>query len=194
MGGGGLEPKIAIPAAAYGMYTNASPDFMRQPLEEKSRCLKSNKADAGVMIKTATKQGYEFARVNKDSINFTFPSSKTRRGRVGKDKAHTLDTACDQGIIVYNDENYFVRKLTPLECWRLQGWDDEYFFRAFFLDKDLAHKFNNAYQRHKNNPVRLMCWAFGHQKMSDSQLYKQAGNGVTVTVIQRIAEKFELEE
>lgn len=122
------------------LYTNDSKNFARKPLHEKSRCLKSNKHDAGV--------------------------------------------------IIYNGQKCYIRKLTPLECWRLQAWDDESFFRAFFLDKDLAHKFNIAYQRHKNNPVRLMQWAYKHQKMSDSQLYKQAGNGVTVEVIRRIGLNF----
>lgn len=82
-----------------------------------------------------------------------------------------------------------VRKLTPLECWRLQGWTDEDFFKAFFLDKKLGTRFSSIYHKHIHNPVRLMQWAFKHQKMSDSQLYKQAGNGVTVTVIQKIGEK-----
>lgn len=123
-----------------GLYTNDSKDFARGPLPKKSRCLKANKHDAGV--------------------------------------------------IFYNGQKCHIRKLTPLECWRLQAWDDESFFRAFFLDKTLAHKFNIAYQRHKNNPVRLMQWAYKHQKMSDSQLYKQAGNGVTVEVIRRIGLNF----
>lgn len=51
-----------------------------------------------------------------------------------------------------------VRKLTPKECFRLQGWPDDYFEKAQFVN-------------------------------SDSQLYKQAGNGVTVTVIEAIAKK-----
>lgn len=51
-----------------------------------------------------------------------------------------------------------IRKLTPKECFRLQGWTDDYFEKAQFVN-------------------------------SDSQLYKQAGNGVTVSVIQAIAEK-----
>ena len=50
------------------------------------------------------------------------------------------------------------RKLTPKECFRLQGWTDDYYAKAQFLN-------------------------------SDSQLYKQAGNGVTVTVIEAIARK-----
>lgn len=56
-----------------------------------------------------------------------------------------------------------IRKLTPRECFRLQGWEDEYFDRAEFVN-------------------------------SDSQLYKQAGNGVTVSVIRAIAEKMNVKE
>ncbi len=51
-----------------------------------------------------------------------------------------------------------IRKLTPRECFRLQGWSDEYFNRAELVN-------------------------------SDSQLYKQAGNGVTVPVIHEIAKR-----
>lgn len=50
-----------------------------------------------------------------------------------------------------------IRKLTPRECFRLQGWEDKYFNRASYFN-------------------------------SDSQLYKQAGNGVTVNVVQIIGE------
>lgn len=55
-----------------------------------------------------------------------------------------------------------IRKLTPKECFRLQGWSDDYFEKAQFVN-------------------------------SDSQLYKQAGNGVTVTVIEAIARKMKVE-
>jgi|694.fasta_scaffold05071_24 DNA (cytosine-5)-methyltransferase 1 len=50
-------------------------------------------------IKSATSKGYEEAREG-DSINFSVPSSETRRGRVGKGVAQTLDTSCNQAIIV----------------------------------------------------------------------------------------------
>ena len=203
-----------------GLYSNVSERFQRGILPDCSRTLKADKHDAcvaifqrphgnnkdgvhniaptltanyyqqnNVAIKTSTKAGFEFARVNRDSINLAFPDSKTRRGRVGKDKAHTLDTTCNQGII---QSDLQIRKLTPLECWRLQGWSDEDFFKAFFLDKELGIRFNKLYQKYRDNPVRIMKWAFKHQKMSDSQLYKQAGNGVTVTVIQRIGEKLNI--
>ena len=53
-------------------------------------------------------------------------------------------------------QNFRIRKLTPLECWRLQGFPDWAFYRA------------------KESGV------------SDSQLYKQAGNSVTVNVTEVI--------
>lgn len=85
-----------------------------------------------------------------------------------------LDTSCNQGIFVQVSEELTVyavwyekyqcyiaiRKLTPKECFRLQGWTDDYFEKAQFVN-------------------------------SDSQLYKQAGNGVTVNVIKAIAERME---
>ena len=55
---------------------------------------------------------------------------------------------------------YRIRKLTPRECFRLQGFPDEYFERAAAVN-------------------------------SDSQLYKQAGNSVTVNVVYEIAKKLE---
>lgn len=94
------------------------------------------------------------------------------RTEYGKEVANTLDTSCNQGIFVKVSDELIVyavwyekyqcyiaiRKLTPKECFRLQGWSDDYFEKAQFVN-------------------------------SDSQLYKQAGNGVTVTVIETIARK-----
>lgn len=58
-----------------------------------------------------------------------------------------------------------IRKLTPLECWRLQGFDDEDFYKA-------KEKLNNTFYK-------------GRDK-SNSQLYKQAGNSITVNVLEKI--------
>jgi DNA (cytosine-5)-methyltransferase 1 len=52
-----------------------------------------------VKIKSATSKGYEEA-TEGDSINFSVPNSETRRGRVGKQVAQTLDTACNQGVMI----------------------------------------------------------------------------------------------
>lgn len=53
-----------------------------------------------IYIYSAYKRGYEEARFWRDSINFQHLQSKTRRGRVGKDIAQTLDTGCEQGIAI----------------------------------------------------------------------------------------------
>lgn len=122
-------------------------------------------------VKEATKQGYDVAHEG-DSINLSVLGSKTRRGRVGKQLGNTLDTSCNQGIFVQVKDELTVyaiwyekyqcyiaiRKLTPKECFRLQGWTDDYFEKAAFVN-------------------------------SDSQLYKQAGNGVTVDVVEKIGKK-----
>ena len=73
-------------------------------------------------IATNTKLGYDIAREIEDGIRLQFPKSKTARGRVTKDKANNLDTGCQVGVI----ENYTIRKLTPVECERLQAFPDEY--------------------------------------------------------------------
>lgn len=72
-------------------------------------------------IKVATKQGYEKAEQG-DYVNITFPSSKTKRGRVGRGIAQTL--TCGDGNAIVT-ENVRIRKLTPRECLRLMGWSDE---------------------------------------------------------------------
>jgi DNA (cytosine-5)-methyltransferase 1 len=51
-----------------------------------------------IKVKSATSKGYEEA-TDGDSINLSVPTSKTRRGRVGKGVAQTLDTHCNQAVI-----------------------------------------------------------------------------------------------
>lgn len=65
-------------------------------------------------------------------------------------------TAQDRHGVALLDENIRIRRLTPRECWRLQGFPDEYFDKAR---------------------------AAG---ISDTQLYKQAGNSVSVPVAKAI--------
>ena len=134
-------------------------------------------------IPQATKQGYEWADLG-DSVNLQNLKSKTRRGRVGKQIAQTLDTGNQQYTIVQatitpsrknksqngrrfkdNEEPMFtltqndvhgvmhnktqIRRLTPIECERLQGFPDN--------------------------------WTKG---LSDTQRYKCMGNAVTTNVVE----------
>ena len=71
-------------------------------------------------IKSATKKGYEEA-TEEDSINFSVPNSETRRGRVGKGVAQTLDTQCNQAVL--QDR---IRRLTPRECFRLMDFPETF--------------------------------------------------------------------
>lgn len=162
--------------------------------------------EVGLPIREATKKGYAVAGEG-DAVNIMFPTSETRRGRVGKDgQAQTLEASgVNQGVVLPaigasrgrnidnpsdrtpgNDveqrleinsggtsntltsvqkDNYVVepplriRKLTPLECWRLQGFTDE-----------------------QHNAVEA-------SGISNSQRYKQAGNAVTVNVIEAIGSR-----
>ena len=164
----------------------------------------------GLLIKAKTKDGYQVAYPG-DSIDTAFSGQNSRRGRVGSQIAHTLTTSATQayyfidlnpdpklteiarcitarhdsgisnrkgehsGVFVestnFTDDEKFavafiepngevhigrIRKLTPRECWRLQGFTDDQF------DKAKA------------------------TRLSDSRLYKMAGNAVTVNVISEI--------
>lgn len=164
-----------------------------------------------ILVKSATKNGYETATIG-DSINLEHPNSETRRGRVGKSVAQTLTTSCNQGVVLpciaasrgrdksnpsdrtigndnleqrleinkqgtsntltsvqkdnyLIDTDYRIRKLTPLECFRLQGFDDEDYYKAV-----------KAYDKK---------WKAG---ASDSQMYKRAGNSITVNVEEELIE------
>lgn len=68
-----------------------------------------------IRISQATKQGYIVAE-NGDGVNLSFPNSKTRRGRVIKQKTNTLDKSCN--ICVCYDK--IIRKLTINELEKLQ--------------------------------------------------------------------------
>lgn len=70
------------------------------------RGISQHKAEgtAVVMVKEATKKGYAEATPG-DSINLAYPTSKNRRGRVGKGVAQTLTTSCEQAVVENNDED-----------------------------------------------------------------------------------------
>jgi len=81
------------------------------------------RVDDKVCFPDATKQGAAAVGVG-EGLDLSYPTSTTRRGRALKDKAHCLTTISpNQGIIT---ERYTWRKLTPIECERLQTVPDNY--------------------------------------------------------------------
>ena len=135
-GHSGNEPKIAVPVLTPG----------RAEKRQNGRRLKEN----GEPMFTLTGQDRHGV-----AVDIPAPAGNPENGAY---------IQLSEGLAVYAAwyEKYqcyiAVRKLTPKECFRLQGWEDLYFERAAFVN-------------------------------SDTQLYKQAGNGVTVPVVREIAEK-----
>ena len=82
-------------------------------------------------VRQATKRGYDIAEED-DSINLEQPNSTTRRGRVGNKITNTLTCSYNQAVV----NEYRIRKLTPLECYRLMGFDDEDFYKASALNSN----------------------------------------------------------
>lgn len=103
------------------------------------------------------------AQYAKNSVaNFTRQDSFGATAVAMKMSTNSCTEGGDKEISAIWYEKYqcyiAIRKLTPKECFRLQGWTDDYFEKAEFVN-------------------------------SNSQLFKQAGNGVTVNVIEAIARK-----
>lgn len=143
-----------IQTSSYGGNPHRGRVYSLKGISPSLNCMGGGGREPKIRIKEATKKGYAEATIG-DSVNLSHPNSKTRRGRVGKGIANTLLTGEEQGVVM-ND--FRIRKLTPKEFWRLQGFPDWAFERAAKVN-------------------------------SNSQLYKQAGNSVTVNVIEAIARR-----
>ena len=91
-------------------------------LDEKSGTLTTVQKDNVLIVPEATKKGYTEIE-DGDCFDATFINSKTRRGRNMKDKSNCL-TAANFDYMRYEHPTY--RKLTPIECERLQTLPDNY--------------------------------------------------------------------
>ena len=202
MGGGGLEPKVAIPVLTPDraekrqngrrFKEDGEPMFTltaqgrhgimvtRNEIKSKtetSHCLMARdykgignqEMTAVLEIKEETKQGVAILRPKRTeygkAIRKDYEAGKVDESRHNMTKlepvfdgvSNTITTVQKDNLLLDNQQCMRIRKLTPKECWRLQGFPD---------------------------------WAFERAKaagVSDSQLYKQAGNSVTVNVVYEIA-------
>lgn len=148
----GISPCITASHGNQATFINQYYHFYTET--KMSSTLKAGGAHPMIKVRNGTKKGYDEAAIG-DGINLAFPNSKTRRGRVGKGCSQTLDTHCNMGTF----DGCHVRRLTPLECFRLQGFPDEMVKTA----RELG--------------------------LADGHLYKMAGNAVTVNVVETIAKK-----
>ena len=169
-----------------------------------TRSLKSTDGSGNkpkVIIDANNKKGYDEAEEEEeDSINFSVPSSTTRRGRVGKKVSQTLDTQCNQGIVTKQLSKQQLEKLQNLEVdENIAGCITEAIGRAGSSDEYISSVKRNAMitqQIRRLTPLecfRLMDFNEDFKwNVSDSQAYKQAGNSICVGILAAIISKLKL--
>jgi DNA (cytosine-5)-methyltransferase 1 len=185
-----------------GMGSKADDTFIATALNASST--KMVASDTYIQVKSATTKGYETA-TEGDSINLAQPNSETRRGRVGKGKAQTLETSRNQAVIhntnmsgqtFENDHagtlrgsasaNYQlvngIRRLTENECERLQGFPDDWTKYGLFEKRKVKHIPKSGTVEFHEPELEL-------KEISRTQRYKMCGNAVTKTMVQRIGER-----
>ncbi len=140
VGGGGLEPKIVVPVL--------TPD-------------RTNKGQNGRRFKTDGEPMFTLTSQDRHGVAVSYGKL------IPRDIAMTIDAHYHKGFdnrgvrtgVMTRHTGVRIRRLTPLECFRLQGFPDKHFHNAKAVG------------------------------VSDSQLYKQAGNAVTVNVVYEIAKR-----
>lgn len=84
-------------------------------------------------------------------------------------------------MIENNDVGYRIRKLTPRECWRLMDFTDADFDKAKWYSKEESAALIAKYPKCKGK--RQFTDEGRIERMSDTQMYKQAGNSICVGVL-----------
>lgn len=119
---------------------------------------------SGMRISTNNKRGYEEAE-DGDFINLQYASSSTRRGRVGKQVAQTICCTDEQAVV----GKMRIRKLTPIECWRLMNFDDEDFYKAQAIES------NTQLYAQAGNSIVVNCLTaiFGQMFEGKERIYEE---------------------
>lgn len=110
-------------------------------------------------------------------------------GKVNKDGVSPTVTTRPEGFktAILPIQNYRIRKLTPKECYRLMGFDDEDFYKAAYGREIPIPLVKRLEKRDlKRNEWKELWRHLRKQEVSNSQLYKQAGNSIVVKVLEAI--------
>lgn len=179
MDGGGREPSIATKYFCdMNRGSGAKTTNVCRAIQSRYNKGISNRMGeiSGVAIPVLTpdrgRKSQNGRRVKENNDPMFTITAQDRHGIVCEYPTLPIKEATKKGTMVCcHDKNYIyaiwyekyrcyvtIRKLTPKECFRLQGWSDDYFEKAAFVN-------------------------------TDNQLYKQAGNGVTVNVVEAIGKK-----
>ena len=190
------DKKIEYLLRTEGTTFDINSNILNQDLPNESRTIQSGYYKCGrdtqfVKIKSATSKGYEEA-TEEDSINFSVPNSETRRGRVGKGVAQTLDTGCQQGVL-HKYQKEIEQSINQDIC---TGIDASY-YKGFGVRQGKCRQVvKNDYKIRRLTPrecFRLMDFPDTFTwNVSDSQAYKQAGNSIVVNVLYKILKNLNL--
>ena len=110
-----------------------------------------------------------------------------RRFKENEEEAFTLTSQDRHGVAFGQFPTYRIRKLTPLEAFRLQSFSDEIFELIKYETEEVSKEILSKNPNHKKK--QLFNGTERIERMSDSQLYKQAGNAVTVNVVREIGKR-----
>ena len=119
------------------------------------------------------------------------PDSQTRRGRVGKGVAQTLDTSCNQAIIQLNNPKHSQQRI-----YSVNGISPTISAGGNGGGQNPTKHLTTDYKIRRLTPrecFRLMdfpdtfTWT-----VSDSQAYKQAGNSIVVNVLYKLIKNLPL--
>jgi site-specific DNA-cytosine methylase len=179
----------------------------------------------GIIIKSNTKAGEEIFQEG-DTLNYSNSNSnsKTRRGRVGKGVAQTIDTGANQAVIVPQDNKVYlqepnhkhgdgdriytedaptiqarygtggdnipyvnnIRRLTEVECERLQTFPDQWTqYGCYSVKKVSQEQFNKMTNEERINHFK----STEVKKVPKSQRYKLCGNSITTDLVKIIGAK-----
>ena len=176
--------------------------------------------EVGVPIKENTKTGYKMA-YEGDSIDLAYAGQNTRRGRVGRQIAHTLTTGSTQGTVHFVDLDYRRRITGTARCLTTRQGEiggEHLGERSGVLKESRSEVLPPLKEREEpvcaleatdrhgtryHGRIRRLtpreCFRLqGYRdeqidrilaNLSDAQAYKQAGNGVTVNVIEAIGRR-----
>lgn len=152
--------KILIPQATKKGYAEMDLGGVCDLTYPNSKTRRGRVQDGGNICPTLTASNQDIVRIERTPLKFLSRNGK----KVDGDYAFCVDTSHAGGIKEVYEDHYRVRKLTPLECWRLMSFSDEDFYKA------------------KNVGI------------SNSQLYKQAGNSIVVKVLEGIFKNLFIDE
>jgi DNA (cytosine-5)-methyltransferase 1 len=142
-------------------------------------------ADNAIQIKSATSNGYELAEIG-DSINYQNTESKTRRGRVGKQVAQTIDTTAQQAVVIKIGE---INESQSTRVYSSNGIAVSQMACGGGMGaKTGLYEIKERIRRlTPRECFRLMDFPDSFTwPVSDSQAYKQAGNSIVVRVLEKI--------